>query len=182
MLSPGTHAPAFVRPPICGLPFDSEALLGSNAIALVFLRYAGSSQTRTTAIELNTIFPDLDQADVKLVAVIDGGSIAVRDLVPRFHLLYPVLHDEAGELYGAFDVGHDRAFLRTLTNPAAARRYFSGFGAGHGWMDGALSRLQAAVIIGRGGEVRWSWQGRGVLDRLDVDGFAREALAAAPSK
>lgn len=170
----------FVRKPVFGMPIDSAEVTRSSPMALVFLRYAGSAHTRRTAVDLHAVWADLDHQDVRLVVVTEGSVKAVNDFVPRYHLLYPVLHDATGELYDAYQVPRDRAYVKTLLalRPWIVRDYVSSLSAGHGSFDGPFDRMPAAFVIAPGGALSWTWYGRSPMDQLDVHAFADAALGA----
>jgi peroxiredoxin len=179
VLQIGDSAPTFSRLPVFGMPIDTQALLRHRTLAVVFFRYAGSAHTRRTALELHEVFAELDQNDVSLVGVTEGSGKTVRDFVPRYHLLYPVIHDEDEALYRAFQVEKDRGFLRTLLalRPSIVTNYARSLTSGHGALDGPLNRAPAAIVVAPGNRVAWTWYGRSALDLLDVGAMAKAALA-----
>jgi peroxiredoxin len=178
----GECIPHFTRQPVFGEEIDTASVSRARAIALVFLRHAGSAITRRTCMDLHLIVPELDLADVLLVALMEGDGEAVRDFVPRYHLKYPVVHDETGELFEAFSVGRDRMLRRTLLGlrPSMLRSYAEALQSGRGLNQGPIDRLGAALVVGVGGTVAWRWDAERTTDMLDVEQLRAAALAAAP--
>jgi peroxiredoxin len=172
VLDVGSPAPRVQRRPVSGPVVDSEEVLRQRPIALVFLRYAGSAHTRAVAKELDAAWDQLDP-DVLLVGVVEGSERAARDVVPRLHLRFPVLHDADGTLYSAYQVGSGLPSLGgLLAYPETLR-------AGHGWPEGPFDRAMAAFVLGKGGAVAWAWYGRRSTDRPDVGELVRQARSAA---
>lgn len=167
--------PHFVRQPVFGVPVDTAAITATRPLVLVFLRHAGSAHARALALAVNEIWPTLDEQDVGLVGVTEGALVDARDMVPRLHLLYPVIHDDGG-LYDAFGVGRDRGLLRTLLRPSGLVHYPTVLKAGRGGLSGPLTRCAAVRIVARGGELAWSWDGRAITDLPDLDEVVRIAL------
>jgi peroxiredoxin len=178
MVAVGSPAPGFVRPPVCGKIVDLGAITADRPLLLVFFRYSGSPQTRRDAVALNATFQELDLRGVAMAGVIEGSGIAVRDFVPRFKILYPMVHDEDGSLHAAFEVGRDRGLVRTLLRPDGLRRWSQALQFGHGWPEGPVDRRSAAVVIGKGGTVVWTWEGKAVTDTIDPDALREAAIAA----
>lgn len=175
----GDTAPTFVRRPVFGADIDTESICRDQALALVFLRHPGSAVTRHVALSLHQIWPDLDVADVALVAVIEGDLAAIRDFVPRYHIKYPVVADDGG-LYESFGVPRDGMLRKTLLSlrPDSIRGYVECLQAGRGLIHGPYDRLMSAVVVAPGGQVAWRWDASSLFERLDVDEFRAQALAA----
>jgi peroxiredoxin len=170
----GELAPTFVRRPVFGLEIDTGAITTARPLALVFLRHAGSPVARETAMKLNTAWPEIERLGVSLLAVTEGSSRSVRDFVPRFHLLFPVVHDDTGTLYSGFGVGLDRGLFGTLScAPASVTRYLRACRATHGAFEGPRTRLQAAFVIAKGGRIAWSWHARTTADIVEPHGVLR---------
>ncbi len=136
------------------------------------------------ALELHQILPELGQKDIMLVGVVEGKRRAVYDFVPRFHILYPIIHDEKNELYDLYEVGKDRFLMKTLLElrPATVRMYLDNLKAGHGIPQRPMNRLPAAFVLAPGGTISWRWDATHTTDLIDVHEFAHEATKARASQ
>ena len=163
-LTVGDLHPSFVRSPVSGLAFDSEVATAERPLLLVFLRHPGGATTRRVVAELSAEFASLDRAGVAVVVVMRGAEAAIRDFVPRNHLLFPVIHDEHGSLFATYRVAGDQMFMGTLSRPW---RLLKAFGTDRGG-PGTADQLPAAFVIAPGGSIEHSWYGRSVMDEAPL--------------
>ena len=176
----GQAAPTFNRQPIFGYTIDSADLTSERPLVLAFLRYPGSSTTRATLTELATIWPTLDYNDISMLAVIEGDLDALQDLVPRFHLKFPVIHDDGG-LYEQYGVGRDASITtaaKSLTPSKIKALINQTLQTGRGMLNGHYDRLPAVFVIGVGGEIEWRWDASTFTDTPKVQEIEAAALSA----
>lgn len=176
----GQIAPTFIRRPVFGYTIDSADLTAERPLVLAFLRYPGSSTTRATLIELGTIWSTMDYNDISMLAVIEGDLDALQDLIPRFQLKFPVLHDD-GDLYEEYGVGRDSSISTAakLLMPSKIKALINQtLQTGRGMLNGHYDRLPAVFIIGVGGEIVWRWDASTLTDTPNVHEIEEAALSA----
>jgi len=165
MLPAGVTAPRLEAQPVFGLPVRVPDP-GGRKLGVFFVGDLGDTATLE---RLQDGVRDAELAGIAFVVVTRTPLTEARDLVPRLHLLFPVVCDPEGRTFDAWGIRGDavaarlRGILRL--DPRAAfslvRRLPShGFGAPFG----------AGLVDGEG-RVRWSQQGPGRVTVPDLAGL-----------
>ena len=179
MIAVGQAAPTLAGQPVFGLPFDLVHVRQRGAVVVMFFGALSSAATRENLARLTTIWPRIDAEQGGLVAVTRSPLETARDFVPRHHVLFPVLVDEAGELTAAWGVGRASGLGARVARaqPELLRRAISVVRNGQPLPESHVDQAPAAFVVDRSGVVRLAWYGAGVADRVDG-----EALWAAASR
>jgi hypothetical protein len=155
----------WVGKPIFGRAIDTQTFQGP--VLLAALRYAGSANTRSTALALQATHATLQRVGGSVVVSIEGRLDAARDLVTRHRLLFPVLFDSEGSLHGV--VGSNRNWAGMFRmRPGQMLRRVANFHIEPGALSGPMDRLPAAALVLDGVPV-WHWHARSVTDVLPVN-------------
>lgn len=173
MLSVGDVAPAFSVQPVFGLPVAT----GGRPLAVLFLRSLSGSLARAAIAEATRALPRIEAAGGQMVAFTRCDLTLARDLVPRNHVLFPIVVEPDGARFDAWGVGRDKGLARSLTalaSPATWSTLSTALPLGRSRPDGAFDQLPAEFLVGADGRVRYARYGRTVFDLPDA-----EALCAA---
>ena len=174
MLPAGELAPVFQLQPVFGLPVQSPS--GSEWLGLFFLAGLSGSCAREDLALLSERSRALDKAGVRLVAVSPGPRAIALDLVPRVHLLFPLLLDPDGALRRGFglETEHGGAPISGLLKGSG--RWLRSLARGRGALDRAELLTGAAFLVDPGGRIRWASGPGRVFGPPDVDGLLQAAL------
>ena len=173
MLSVGDPAPAFTVRPVFGLPVS----IGGKPVAVLFLRSLSGSLARAAIVEVTKALPRIEAAGGQLVAFTRCDLTLARDLVPRSHVLFPVVVEPDGARFDAWGVGRDKGLARSLAAlalPTTWTTLSTALPLGRGRPDGGYDQLPAEFLVGADGRVRYARYGRTIFDLPDA-----EALCAA---
>lgn len=170
----GEPAPRLSGQPVFGLPFDLHLACRRGPVVVAFLRPPGTVQANAAVARLHELWPELDAAGGSLVAVTRGDLDAVRDWVPREHILFPVLLD-AG-MCEAWGVEGDRAWRAVSRGAGPLRRVVSALRPGQAPIRPEDDQLPAEFVVGTDARIRYVERGRSVLHQPDLAAL-REALA-----
>jgi peroxiredoxin len=176
VIAPGTAAPALSAPVVSGPLFDLAAATARGRAVVVFLRHPASAVTWAALRELDAAWPDLDLADVSLVAVIEGDLVAARDLVPRLGIRFPVICDQTGEHFSRWDVPTNASPWGTPEHVTSRVRALV---LGYRMTPPTPRRGAAAFVVDRGGSVRVAWTARTTAEVPPVSSLVSDALTTA---
>lgn len=173
MLSVGDPAPGFTVQPVFGLPVST----GGRPLAVLFLRSLSGSLARAAIAEATRALPRIEAAGGQMVAFTRCDLTLARDLVPRDHVLFPIVVEPDSARFDAWGVGRDKGLARSLaalTRPATWTTLSAALPRGRSRPDGGFDQLPAEFLLGADGRVRYARYGRTVFDLPDA-----EALCAA---
>ena len=171
---PRRDAPTLEERPVFGTHFSSKTAQQHGPLVVLFARHPGSAVTRTALFALSEQFAALDEAEVSAVAILEGSLQVVRDFIPRYQLLFPVLHDPEGALYTAFGVP-TASWLRP---PRSVARAAGALRTGRRALTLAGGHVAAGFVLDRDHIVE-EWVGRSPLDPPPVDALCSAALRLA---
>ena len=100
----GDVAPPLRAQPVFGCPVVLPHPQG-RPVALVFLADLAGPVGRASVERLQAAVRDVELAGASLVVVSRTSLVTARDLVPRYHLLFPVVCDPGGQLFQAWGLG-----------------------------------------------------------------------------
>ncbi len=173
MLSVGDLAPAFTVQPVFGLPVKT----GGRPLAVLFLRSLSGSLARAAIVEATKALPRIEAAGGAMVAFTRCDLTLARDLVPRNHVLFPVVVEPDGARFEAWGVGRDKGLARSivsLVRPSTLQTLSAALQLGRARPEGGVDQLFAEFLVGADGRVRYARYGRTIFDLPDA-----EALCAA---
>ncbi len=169
MITVGTAAPALAGQPVFGLPFELSRLQRRGPVVVAFLGGLSGAAALENVQRLTTIWPRVDAKAGGMVGITRSPLEAARDFVPRHHVLFPVLCDEAGQHTAAWGVGRATGLAALLlrARPDLLRRAVSVVRTGQPMPEAHPDQLPAAFVVGSDGRVRYGWYGTGPSALLD---------------
>lgn len=173
MLSVGDVAPSFTVQPVFGLPVST----GGRPLAVLFLRSLSGSLARAAIVEATRALGRIEAAGGQMVAFTRCDLTLARDLVPRNHVLFPIVVDADGARFDAWGVGRDKGLacsLPALARPATWSTLAAALPLGRGKPDGGYDQLGAEFLVGADGRLRHARYARSIFDLPEP-----EALCAA---
>jgi len=176
MLSVGETAPSFRAQPVFGRPVDVEEHTTRYPLVICFVSSLGSPLTRQTMADLQASYAQFDVVGAQVVAVTRSALPVCQDFVPRYHVLFPVLSDPAGELYAQYQVtGHGWKSAVKALDPRSVRKAMNSIKLGVGRPERGTSQLPAEFVVAPGGGIAHARYGTAVGDTPQVE----QLLAAA---
>lgn len=171
MLKPGDLAPPFDVRPVFGLPVRT----GTRPLIVLFVRPLSGGLARAALAEACKALPEVEAAGGSIVAFTVADLTLARDVVPRNHVLVPVIAEDTFARFEAWGLGRDRGLARSLLAlPDAVRALNATLPFGRGTPDGGVDRLPGWFALDRSGVVAHAHYATTIWEIA-----SREALCAA---
>jgi peroxiredoxin len=167
MFQVGDRAPLFTFPLISGLPVDMRR----QTTVLAFLRPLTGSQPRVAVNKLQEAWPRFDAAGMSVVGLTRTSLEFARDFVPRYHVLFPMVCDTAGEYFDAYQVARDKGYLGTLKGmrPAALRTAVENLNLGRSGPQLPSDTLPAFFVVATDGTVKYARYATAITEQPDIE-------------
>ena len=150
MLRPGDVAPPFDVHPVFGLPVRT----GSRPLIVLFVRPLSGGLARAALAEADKALPEVEAAGGSIVAFTVADLTLARDVVPRNHVLVPVIVEGTFARFEAWGLGRDRGLARSmLAIPDAMRALRSALPFGRAAPTSGVDRLPGWFALDAGGVV-----------------------------
>ncbi len=164
----GKKAPTLKAQPLFGLPVETAT---GRPMVVLFLRDLAGSTTRATVNHVHAAIGRFEAAAIPIVALTRTPLADARDFVPRHHLLFPVIVDESGEHFAAWQVGRDAWFSGTLRHlkPSQVRAVVGSLSNGRGLPRAPFDQLPAFFAIKADGTLAYARYADSVVEQPDLD-------------
>ena len=174
-LQTGDPAPTFEERPVFGLPVRVPT--EGRPLVLVFIRHLGDPFARQTLSEIQGRYADFDRAGVLIAAVTQTDLDTARDVVPRYHVLCPVVTAPEGALQALYGIRSDRLLLGSLKGlvSGSPSRLLAALQHGHGKKAGPSRQLPAEFVIDRAGQIAHLRYSTSITDGPHLDDLLRIA-------
>lgn len=152
MVDVGEFAPPIDVRPVFGLPVRS----GGRPLVVLFLRPLSGGLARAALAQAEKALPVIEAAGGSIVAFTVADLPLARDVVPRNHVLVPVVAETNFERFDTWGLGRDRGLVRSLPallKPATGRALRASFALGRGRPQGGLDRLPGWFMLDREGRI-----------------------------
>lgn len=150
MVRPGDMAPPIDAQPVFGLPVRS----GVRPLIVLFVRPLSGGLARAALAEADKALPEVEAAGGAIVAFTVADLTLARDVVPRNHVLVPVIAEPTFARFEAWGLGRDRGLARSLMAiPDAFRALKGALPLGRGAPDGGVDRLPGWFVLDRAGVI-----------------------------
>ena len=170
MLQVGERAPAFRAKPVFGYEVAIPDSARKRPLVLVFVPALESSISRSGLARLQERYADFDRLGVSVVAISPSSLRATQDFAPRYHVLFPLISDESGEISSRFDVGRIGAGgVLSNINPATIRGGVESLGLGFGLPNRGMLQAAAECVVDVDGTIAYSRQSEDLWETVDID-------------
>ena len=168
-LQAGQAAPDLLWPDIGGKTIRLSDYRG-RYLLLSFYRYASCPFCNLRVHELLQRLPEFEMRGLSLVAVFQSAREAIMNHVGKQQPPFPIIPDPGHSIYRRYGVETSlQAFLLGLTLRMGKALKAMGKGFLPGRMDGHVTLVPAAFLIGPDGSILIAYYGRDISDHLPIE-------------